>query len=47
MPKNTVYFLVYKLTSTLEDSQYTPHMVLVELGILNTCVLDFCVVFVV
>jgi len=40
-----LYFLVCKLTWTHEeDSQFSPQMVLVVLRILNTSVLDFCVV---
>jgi len=32
--------LLYKLPGTLEDSQFSPQMVLVALRILNTCVLE-------
>jgi len=35
--------LVYKLTLTYEVSQFSPHMVLVVLRILNMCVWDFYV----
>ena len=43
-----LYFLVYKLTWIHEDSQFSLQNVLVVvLRILNTCVLDFCVVSVV
>jgi hypothetical protein len=36
-----LYFLVYKLTWTHEELQFSPQMVLVVLRILNTCVLEF------
>jgi hypothetical protein len=42
--KLLLYFLVYKLTQTDEDLQFSPQMVLLALRILNsTRVLDFCV----
>jgi hypothetical protein len=43
---NTLYILVYKITWTREESQFSPRMVVVVLRILNTCVLGFCDVFV-
>jgi len=42
-----VCFWVYKLTQTHEDWQFSPQMVLGVLRNLNTCVLVFCVMFVV
>jgi hypothetical protein len=42
-----LYFLVYKLTWTYEDSHFSPQVALAMFRILNMCVLDFCVVSVV
>ena len=42
-----LYFLVDKLTSIQEDSQFSPDILFVALKILNTCALKFCDVYVV
>ena len=46
-----LYFLVYKLTGTHEDSQFSPHVVLVGLRIFVSCLwsdqFEFMAVFMV
>ena len=42
-----LHFLVYKPAWTHEDSQFSPQMVLVVLGLLSTYVMDFCVLSVI